>query len=159
MHGDWRKPCKCALVAHEKCLLEWIADLQANPQRAGRRIRCPQCRTEIRLRQKDSTVLKVLNGVAKVADASVPVFIVCGIAYNVDFLVGALRANLVGLGSMLFIGATVYGVKTVYLMCGSELANEVLMGSDLSTVNWTWSRCFFLFFFWRVFLYSLLTDG
>jgi hypothetical protein len=26
--GKWVKPCKCSLDAHQKCLLEWIAEKQ-----------------------------------------------------------------------------------------------------------------------------------
>ena len=26
--SEWRSPCTCSLVAHEKCLLDWIADME-----------------------------------------------------------------------------------------------------------------------------------
>src|SRR5690606_22577722 len=97
--GEWKSPCKCALEAHEGCLLEWIADLQEN--RSGRRsnlVKCPQCNTEIRLQQKRSALITFANLVKRLSDATVPVFIVGG------------------LGSMLFVSATVYGVNAVYTL-------------------------------------------
>ena len=31
--SQWRSPCPCALVAHEECLLDWIADLESPSSR------------------------------------------------------------------------------------------------------------------------------
>jgi hypothetical protein len=76
-HGEWKSPCKCALVAHEGCLLEWIADLQTSQHKTGK-VTCPQCKTEIKMKQKDSVVLDIVNGAIKAADASIPVFVLCG---------------------------------------------------------------------------------
>lgn len=28
--SEWRSPCTCSLVAHEKCLLDWIADMEVS---------------------------------------------------------------------------------------------------------------------------------
>ena len=52
--SPWRDPCPCALVAHEECLLDWIADMEApkNPRNrnvTAPKIECPQCKSEIKL--------------------------------------------------------------------------------------------------------------
>lgn len=60
--SEWRSPCPCVLVAHEKCLLDWIADMEApsSRRRAGGRqgkILCPQCKSEIRLQRPRSLIV------------------------------------------------------------------------------------------------------
>jgi len=37
--SEWRSPCSCSLVAHEMCLLDWIADMEApnSRRKAGKR--------------------------------------------------------------------------------------------------------------------------
>lgn len=54
------------LVAHEKCLLDWIADMEApnSRRRAGGRqgkILCPQCKSEIRLQRPRSMVVDTVR--------------------------------------------------------------------------------------------------
>nr|CAG8439150.1 9158_t:CDS:2 [Entrophospora candida] len=38
--GKWVKPCKCSLICHEECLLNWINEKQRSA--ALRKVRCPQ---------------------------------------------------------------------------------------------------------------------
>jgi hypothetical protein len=64
--SEWRSPCNCSLVAHERCLLDWIADMEApNPQRrAGTRaskVLCPQCKAEIKIARPRSYVVDVVR--------------------------------------------------------------------------------------------------
>ncbi|KAF4550851.1 RING-variant domain-containing protein 2 [Elsinoe fawcettii] len=50
--SQWRSPCPCALVAHEECLLDWIADMESPTRKrsiAPPQILCPQCKSEIYL--------------------------------------------------------------------------------------------------------------
>ena len=42
----WRTPCPCALTAHERCLLDWVAQLE-DPHHSRRTIECPQCKAKI----------------------------------------------------------------------------------------------------------------
>lgn len=60
--SQWRSPCPCALTAHEACLLDWIADLEAPNSRRGRqgrahKIECPQCKSEIIIARPRSLVI------------------------------------------------------------------------------------------------------
>ncbi|KAH0604352.1 uncharacterized protein H6S33_006729 [Morchella sextelata] len=118
--SDWKSPCRCTLIAHESCLLEWIADLQRSENNnSGGKIACPQCKTQIRLKQKRSMVLEVVEGAGRAVGKAVPVLI------------------LAGVGSVVFVACTVYGVNTIYAVCGPEYANRVLLGPD-SEFSWTW---------------------
>ena len=49
----WRSPCPCALVAHEDCLLDWIADMESPSSQkrtiGAPQLQCPQCKSEIHL--------------------------------------------------------------------------------------------------------------
>ncbi|KAF2097230.1 hypothetical protein NA57DRAFT_41279 [Rhizodiscina lignyota] len=67
MSSEWRSPCPCALVAHEECLLDWIADMQApnSRQRAGssREVRCPQCKSRIYVSQPQSLIVEAVRKV------------------------------------------------------------------------------------------------
>jgi hypothetical protein len=59
--GDWRAPCKCSLVAHEACLLDWIADMQKSEGGGTKKPACPQCKTLIRLKEEQSLVLDTVD--------------------------------------------------------------------------------------------------
>lgn len=78
--SDWKSPCRCTLIAHESCLLEWIADLQRSENNnSGGKIACPQCKTQIRLKQKRSMVLEVVEGAGRAVGKAVPVLILAGL--------------------------------------------------------------------------------
>lgn len=92
--SEWKAPCRCSLVAHESCLLDWIADVQRNGRERGSgngRLECPQCKTPIRLKEKDSVVLDLVDAAGRIA-GNAGVFVAFG-----------------GLASVLFVSATVYG--------------------------------------------------
>lgn len=44
--SSWRTPCPCALTAHERCLLDWVAQVQ-DPHHLRKNIECPQCKAKI----------------------------------------------------------------------------------------------------------------
>ncbi|KAF2791498.1 hypothetical protein K505DRAFT_326818 [Melanomma pulvis-pyrius CBS 109.77] len=68
----WRSPCPCVLVAHERCLLDWVADLEA-PTTRGRaggqngKIQCPQCKSEIKLKRPQSKVVNAVRRLERVS--------------------------------------------------------------------------------------------
>jgi hypothetical protein len=39
----WVHPCKCTLIAHEQCLLQWIRSAQTSRDQAAKALMCPQC--------------------------------------------------------------------------------------------------------------------
>jgi hypothetical protein len=65
--SEWRSPCPCALEAHESCLLDWIADMEAPGSRRQRspndKILCPQCKSEIQLARPKSYVVDAVRAV------------------------------------------------------------------------------------------------
>jgi hypothetical protein len=61
----WKSPCPCALTAHEACILDWVADLEANGK--SNKIECPQCKTNIIVaRPRLVTLIKRLETYANV---------------------------------------------------------------------------------------------
>ncbi|KAK6333194.1 hypothetical protein TWF718_011016 [Orbilia javanica] len=119
-HGVWKKPCKCALTAHEGCLLDWISDMEKNPSRMNKAIQCPQCKSNIVLRQERSTIVNI----GRMAETLVR------------------RTNsmaiFAGLGGAFFVTCTVYGVNAIYLICGTKEANAIVLGPNGRDFEWTW---------------------
>lgn len=91
MSSEWRSPCPCALTAHEECLLDWIADIEAPGNRRGTsrsgRIKCPQCKSEIIVARPKS------------------------------YLVDAVRAIENASGRMVWPGVLVIGASSVWRLC------------------------------------------
>ena len=67
--SEWRSPCPCSLTAHESCLLDFVADLEApqNRKSAGPpRIECPQCKARITIARPRSLVVEGVRAVQRV---------------------------------------------------------------------------------------------
>ncbi|TID25234.1 hypothetical protein E6O75_ATG04439 [Venturia nashicola] len=110
--SEWRRPCPCALTAHEACLLDWIADMEAPNSRRQKgpndKIQCPQCKAQIVLARPKRYVVDAVR--------------------QVELWTGRLV-----LPGALTIGATsfwylcwVHGVSSVYLVFGPHDADEIL---------------------------------
>ncbi|KAK6436651.1 hypothetical protein LTR95_007153 [Oleoguttula sp. CCFEE 5521] len=67
--SPWRDPCPCALVAHEECLLDWIADMESpkNTRKKGE-ILCPQCKSEIKLARPTDIVVDAARGIERMSE-------------------------------------------------------------------------------------------
>ncbi|GAM88080.1 hypothetical protein ANO11243_061110 [Dothideomycetidae sp. 11243] len=69
--SEWRSPCPCALVAHEECLLDWIADMESPSSRkrslAPPKLLCPQCKSEIRLARPWNPLVELVKVVDRVS--------------------------------------------------------------------------------------------
>ncbi|TKX26446.1 RING-variant domain-containing protein 2 [Elsinoe australis] len=69
--SQWRSPCPCALVAHEECLLDWIADMESPSSRkrslAPPQILCPQCKTEIHLARPWNPLVEGVKALERVS--------------------------------------------------------------------------------------------
>lgn len=94
--SPWRDPCPCALVAHEECLLDWIADMEA-PNRSRSRsfhapkIECPQCKSEIKLSRPRNLVVEAVRGMERATTQAVTpgaVTLLFGTLYNESMLFG-----------------------------------------------------------------------
>ena len=112
MSSEWRSPCPCVLVAHEKCLLDWIADMEAPNarRRAGGsgKVLCPQCKSEIRIVRPRSAVVELVRAIERATG----VLLVPGI-----FLV---------LGSTIYSTATFLGTQAIYEVFGPEDGLQIL---------------------------------
>ncbi|KAF2167208.1 hypothetical protein M409DRAFT_22637 [Zasmidium cellare ATCC 36951] len=94
--SPWRDPCPCALVAHEECLLDWIADMEApkntrNRSIAAPKIECPQCKSEIKLARPRDYVVDLVRGFERLALKAVApsaVFMLSGAVYHLTVLHG-----------------------------------------------------------------------
>jgi len=76
-HGKWKSPCKCALIAHEGCLLDWITELEKDTS-VNKAIRCPQCKTEIKLRQQPSLAVDIGKKIEGLTRVAIPIAIIAG---------------------------------------------------------------------------------
>lgn len=105
----WRSPCACNLTAHEACLLDWIADLQ-HPRKEPRdddKIRCPQCKTEIKVVRPQSYVLNALA----VVNAGVKILLLPGFGFVI--------------GGMVSAGCWLHGFQSVYMVFGQRDAVRI----------------------------------
>ncbi|GIZ37776.1 hypothetical protein CKM354_000121200 [Cercospora kikuchii] len=110
--SPWRDPCPCALVAHEECLLDWIADMESpknahNRSRSGK-IECPQCKAEIKLSRPRDYIVDAMRGLERMTDRAV--IPVSGLALS---------------SAMVHISQYV-GVHTIYAIFGADDGNRLL---------------------------------
>ncbi|KAI7277184.1 hypothetical protein KC335_g121 [Hortaea werneckii] len=114
--SPWRDPCPCALVAHEECLLDWIADAESpsNARRAraggfgGPRIECPQCKHEIKLARPWNPLVEAVRGMERIGARSVTP--------------GALSV----LSGILWNASSAWGVHSIYAIFGPEDGFRIL---------------------------------
>ena len=107
----WRSPCPCALVAHESCLLDWVADLEAPNSRkraTSNKILCPQCKSEIVVARPRSLTIEVVNAIERITGRLV---------------VPGLVLTLMG---TVYTGCLVHGLSTIYTVFGVEDAQRIL---------------------------------
>ncbi|KAL0264132.1 hypothetical protein SLS55_000077 [Diplodia seriata] len=108
----WRSPCPCALVAHEDCLLDWVASQEApNARRqagTGSKFKCPQCKNDIHLKRPTS---KVVDGVRAIERIT-----------NLLVLPGTMGV----LGYTFYQACFMHGVSTVYALFGLEDGYRIL---------------------------------
>ncbi|KAF2210717.1 hypothetical protein CERZMDRAFT_44940 [Cercospora zeae-maydis SCOH1-5] len=110
--SPWRDPCPCALVAHEDCLLDWIADMESpknalNRNRSGK-IECPQCKAEIKLSRPRDYIVDAMRSLERMTDRAV--IPVSGLALS---------------SAMIHLSQYV-GVHTIYAIFGAEDGNRLL---------------------------------
>jgi hypothetical protein len=111
--SEWRSPCTCSLVAHEKCLLDWIADMEAPNarRRAGTRaakVLCPQCKAEIKIARPRSYVVDAV----RTAERMTSTLLLPGFALVT--------------GTALYSTLTLAGTHTIYQVFGTADALRIL---------------------------------
>ncbi|KAG2218049.1 hypothetical protein INT45_011930 [Circinella minor] len=112
--GNWVKPCKCSLVSHEQCLLDWIGENQKGSPL--KKVHCPQCNTPYYLSEHRSLPLSLLTLVDSLVHTAAPYL------------------TFLGLGCSMLITSTTYGAYTVLTLFGAR-EGERLIGAPIS---WTW---------------------
>ena len=112
LNSEWRSPCPCNLVAHESCLLDWLADLEnpKSPRRAGTtaKMTCPQCKAEIRIARPRSLVVDFVQ--------------------TIEWMLGRLVLPGVAftLAGTVWAGCCAHGVSSMYLVFGREELGRIL---------------------------------
>jgi hypothetical protein len=111
--SPWRDPCPCALVAHEECLLDWIADMEAPKNSRNRsltlpQITCPQCKSEIKLARPRNYIVDVARGLERLGSRMV--------------WPGALTL----LSGLIVQGNFALGMHTVYRIFGAQDGFRIL---------------------------------
>ncbi|EKM75422.1 hypothetical protein AGABI1DRAFT_80034 [Agaricus bisporus var. burnettii JB137-S8] len=121
----WTHPCKCTLIAHESCLLEWIRSAQGNSTRAENALKCPQCGTQYEMMSHKSKVLVFLSLGDRVLQRAGGVF-----------TLAATAAVMGVMGSGIYITLTAYGAWAVKNFLGKEVF-DLMLTDDPS--NWPWT--------------------
>ncbi|KZT57566.1 hypothetical protein CALCODRAFT_508686 [Calocera cornea HHB12733] len=103
--STWIHPCKCTLVAHESCLLEWISSTQ---QTLNPPPQCPQCSTPFVIATSRSVVLKALDWIDSKKPTVVNVLIVTGVTAG------------------LLILSTAYGAHALRLLVGKDMSHVMI---------------------------------
>ncbi|KAF2871971.1 hypothetical protein BDV95DRAFT_571042 [Massariosphaeria phaeospora] len=111
--SEWRSPCPCVLVAHEKCLLDWIADMEAPTarRRAGGKpgkILCPQCKSEIRLERPQSIVVDTVRSAERWVDSAL------------------VPGCIFAIATATYTTFSLAGTHTIYEIFGTEDALQIL---------------------------------
>lgn len=121
---QWVHPCRCTLVAHESCLLNWIRSAQQDSSRSPNALKCPQCGTRYEIESENPFLLRLLNHIntsISLAGRAVTVFGVAGV--------------IVSCGFGLYILLTSYGAYAVQEFLGKEMF-DLLLTDD--PTNWPW---------------------
>lgn len=120
----WRSPCPCALTAHEACLLDWVADLEAPSSRnrsgVSKKIECPQCKSKIDIARPRSIIVEGVNAIDRVTGK----LVVPGI--------------VITLAGSLFAGCWIHGLSSVFVIFGTEDANRLFGIDTLEGVSTRW---------------------
>ena len=115
----WIHPCKCTLIAHEDCLLEWIRISETNPdQKTASLRRCPQCKEKYTIISEYPFALRTLDRVRLVAATGGQMILLC------TFAAGCASAC-----AGIYICLTGYGAHAVGKFIGQEMY-ELLIGND-----------------------------
>ncbi|CAO3625329.1 unnamed protein product [Cunninghamella echinulata] len=112
--GNWVNPCPCSLVAHEKCLLDWITENQKGSP--SKTVHCPQCSAEYHLIEKSNLALSFFGAVDEIVHTTAPYI------------------SALGFGLSLLVVSTTYGAFSVLLLFGTKEGERVLG----SPSNWSW---------------------
>ncbi|KAK7752849.1 hypothetical protein SLS62_005191 [Diatrype stigma] len=104
--ADWVTPCGCTLEGHQACLLDWIADLEAQ----GKELWCPLCHGPIRLSGERRSAAVRLHQALGLALAN----------WSPTVVLAFLGAGTVA-------GSAAYGFEALELFAGPDVAASFLL--------------------------------
>jgi hypothetical protein len=112
-NGPWVHACPCSLEAHEKCMLQWIAEMETTPRtstnsQSSQGLRCPACRARIRVEEPRDAVVAFYNAFQRSYGRISPIVLL----------------TLVSGGTM--VGSAWYGWNALSVFAGSPAANRWL---------------------------------
>ncbi|SMR47433.1 unnamed protein product [Zymoseptoria tritici ST99CH_3D1] len=119
--SPWRDPCPCALVAHEECLLDWIADLEA-PGQQNRRgeyttPKCPQCKAEIKLSRSTDLIVDASRAVDRIKSKVVTPTVLAMLSGGLHYM------------------STAWGIHSIYAVFGAEDGHRILRPVLYNTIR------------------------
>lgn len=108
--SPWRSPCPCALVAHETCLLDWIADIEAPSKQPTSKpqVLCPQCKNQIRLQRPSDPLVSLFQAAERSISYTFP------------------KAALLLLGGIVYGACAAGGIHTIYAVFGPDEGARIL---------------------------------
>lgn len=120
--SPWKSPCPCALVAHEECLLDWIADKESASAQTALEIKCPQCKADIVLQRPRDAVVEMVQSIQRTAAVAV---------------LPAL--SLVATGTI-YHAFQIHGMHSILMIFGDDhglrILQPMLLSSSRAVVNW-----------------------
>jgi hypothetical protein len=115
----WRSPCPCALTAHESCLLDWVADMEApNSRRKKPKIQCPQCKKDIIIARPRNLVVDGVKAVER---------------FSSKLVVPSILLTLAG---SVYTCATVHGYTSAVLIFGTEEFEALVRDPASMSAKW-----------------------
>ncbi|KAI1762944.1 hypothetical protein GGR53DRAFT_393706 [Hypoxylon sp. FL1150] len=106
--SDWRMPCTCTLEGHQDCLLDWVADLEAQ----GREIRCTICKSPITVTERLDFAVQLSNYLSDRFSEWSP-----------KILLGFLASSAL-------VSSSIYGAKAIDWFAGPDALTDFLLNSD-----------------------------
>ncbi|KAK3073449.1 hypothetical protein LTR53_004981 [Teratosphaeriaceae sp. CCFEE 6253] len=113
--SPWCSPCPCALVAHEACLLDWIADVESlhktpRPDQGigAPRLECPQCKAEIVVTRPRDYLVDLVRALERAAVK----------------VVAPSTITFVGMGS--YHASLMWGMHSIYAVFGADAGYRIL---------------------------------
>jgi hypothetical protein len=143
----WVHPCKCTLVAHEDCLLQWIRSAQSQStnnraedrERRNKAFKCPQCGSTYELTGKKSVRRQLavftlgtlsMELVGTLSLGAVGIGLVGGFVYSTYFRLSSTFRKIFILETAVYTVTTTYGAHAVRSFVGQEVY-DIILGSEL----------------------------
>ncbi|KAI5990384.1 hypothetical protein EDD15DRAFT_2388768 [Pisolithus albus] len=120
----WTHPCRCTLIAHESCLLQWIQTSQQNRSRAPNALKCPQCGSPYELESDNPIILRLLDAANRGLSAVGKIV-----------TVASFTVVVVSIGTGIYILCTAYGAYALREFLGPEMF-DILLSDD--PARWPW---------------------